>query len=115
MTAAGRCHWVEADLCSACVARAERQPVLTALDIEALQRVEFAVQFTGPVALQILAALHLALRHPEFPEYTMGTVLDFCSCLSGEIGVTENLAFLCAAGLDPKQDVPIERPRIILP
>jgi hypothetical protein len=117
LTASGPCHWVAEDLCSACLERAQNKPVITALDIVALQTVVFGVEIPGAVAFQILAALQLATRHPAFPPHTLETVRDFALVLQEQISVTENLGLLAAAGWDPQRDVPIEQeqPRIILP
>ncbi len=115
LTASGPCHWVAEDLCSACLERAQNKPVITALDILALNNVAFGVELPGPASFQILAALQLAARHPQFPGHALETVRDFALALQEQISVTENLSFLAAAGWCPQHDVPIEQPKIILP
>lgn len=109
VTLSGRCHWVEADLCSACLERAANKSALTAMDVLRLQELPaFVVEIDGVAALQILSALQLALRHPGFPPHTMESVRNFAALLQVELAVTENLELLCQAGWNPAQDVPVE-------
>ena len=114
VTAAGPCHWVAEDLCSAC--DGSHPLALNPSDLSALLRVRFSEQFPGPHAFQILTALQLALRHPKFPPAARETVEAYARLFADEMGVTRNLVRLAQAGFHPEYDVAaVEQPRIILP
>lgn len=120
VTVAGPCSWVAEDpphpagpLCSACVAddvgvvgKNEAALVLRPEDLRALQRVDFGLRVDGITAFQLLAAIQLVCRHPEFQGPTRDTVLRVADLLEREVSVTKNLANIARAGWNPAQDVP---------
>jgi hypothetical protein len=118
VTLNGPCQWAEEDLCTACVERAQANPVLTRLDLHALKQINFSVRLDGPVAFGILSALQLAMRHPHVPDRVGEMVVRFASVLQTQLSVTENLTLLCQAGWNPHLDVPSDvrdQPKIIVP
>lgn len=115
-TAAGPCHWVEQDLCSAC-AEPSQQGVLRATDLEALMSAE-GLSFNLPAAhsFMLLSLIQLALRHPDVSPNEMvaqfGNV--FGRQLQEKLSVTPNLAAVCEAGWIP-QIVEEEQSPIVFP
>lgn len=113
-TNSGPCHWVEADLCSGCT-----ELDITEADIAALAHTEIPIVLDGVSAMQIMSALQLALRHPDFSGPASKTARDFAIGLAERLSVTPNLMKICKAGFDPRFDMPAEAKenerRIILP
>lgn len=103
------CHWVLPDLCSACV------PKLNERDVRKLSQVAFGVTLAGPEAFYLLAALQLALRHPGFTGLGHGVVLGVAQLLEEQVGVTENLQAIAAAGWSVNAGGLAEEPSIVKP
>lgn len=82
---------------------------LTEEDFQALQSMApLTIQLTAVEAMQIMAALQLALRHPGAQDGTVGNVArSFAKGLQNYVSVTPNLATLCEAGWNPHYDVPV--------
>jgi len=76
---------------------------LTYEDVLDLQRVRHHFEFEGFFAFEVLAALQLALRHPDFPEPMRGHVQAFAEALANVVSVSANLARVAKAGFDPKE------------
>lgn len=124
------CHWVreletaEGPICSACAATAAREgagatagearlPVtLNEKDLRHLQRVDFGIQMDGVSALQILAVLQLACRHPQFQGPSRATAERFGRALQKEISITKHLTALAEAGWHPDAGVPVAEPSV---
>ncbi len=136
-TLVGPCHWVEPDLCSACARRLEMERAgehpgdgvllsgkliaregkleLTEEDIAALKRLPPVVMELDPGrALQLIATLQLACRHPRFSGETRAFADALAHGLMDYLSITPNIAAFVEAGWDPAHDVPAER-RIIVP
>lgn len=111
------CHWVAPDLCSACVpVDAKGKLDLGPLDFAALETVpDLGLRLDARSALQLMAALQLALRHPEFPEHSRETVMEIATVLAGHLSVTAKLQKVCLSGFPAVVDVPVEKSAIILP
>lgn len=89
-------------------------------DFEALCQTVTQVEIDGVLALQLLGALQLVARHPNFRGPTAIGCLSFARFLQEQISVTPNLAKICAAGWLSKHDQPVievpeNQSRIILP
>lgn len=112
VTEFGPCHWVAADLCSECAEREGRPaagtlPVrLNDRDVRKLAAVRTVVELNGVTALQLLAVLQMACRHPQFRGATRATAENFGRGLQRAISVTPHLAALAEAGWRPDFDVP---------
>lgn len=116
-TDAGPCHWVEVDLCSACVG-VHKRPPMTSADIQALQAMPLLkIEMDAGAAFELLATIQLASRHPLASQsQTLQHSCALARKIQEHLSVTENLATLCEAGWNPESDVPREpESRIILP
>lgn len=70
----------------------------------------------GVEAMFLMAALQLVCRHPDLTGPVRETAEEFARGLQERLSVNEGLTTLCAAGWDPEQDVPVEKPSgLILP
>jgi hypothetical protein len=88
---------------------------LTIADVAAIELLPVAsVRIPGMECFMTLAALQLALRHPDVPENIRLSVARLAGALEKHVAVTPNLQAVCAAGWDPDQDVPGKR-RVITP
>lgn len=90
-------------------------------DIEALGQTVLQVEIDGVMALQLLGALQLVARHPNFQGPTAVAVIEFARFLQGEISTTPSLAAIAAEGWLVEHDQPVievpepNRKRIIVP
>lgn len=110
MTSAGPCHWVGASLCSACAYELLKDPansrstfVLLPDDIEALRQ-RIRIEIDGESALDLIATIQLACRHPKFDCATRDFVERFARDLQQEIARTRRLALLLEAGWHSRFD-----------
>jgi hypothetical protein len=76
-----------------------------------------AFELDGLMMFQLLSALQLACRHPNFHGPTRDFVESYAHFLQRGISKTPTLAAMCEAGWNPAYDVPHEssRTRIIIP
>jgi hypothetical protein len=116
------CFWVEGDLCSACASREAASKGgaelgLSPADLEALTSAPpIGIELDGTQALIIMAALQLALRHPEYDDSspTSAFVNSIAKGLAERLSLTPNLKALCNVGWRAN-DAPPTVSRLILP
>lgn len=104
------CQWVAPDLCSACLKKmipAEEYARVEAL-LE-LQEVEIPMAMDGARAFQLLAALQLVCRHPDFPPNTRVFVEGFARYIQERISISPIVEKLCEEGWHAEFDVPVVR------
>jgi hypothetical protein len=107
------CEWVERDLCSGCVIEALSRDA----DFCRLMLHPVSIETDGQTAVQLVSVIQLACRHRQFDgpvkESMAGLARQIQAALS-EVG-TPALAWMLEVGWDRARDVPVEKPRIILP
>jgi len=111
----GGCFWIGPELCSACITLPESKEDMLLMFAPLMQQ-QCHLKLPGVAAFQLLAALQLALRHPDFPAHSAEDVIRIAEALQEFCSKSPALAALCQAGWRQEQDVPVqEESRIILP
>lgn len=111
VTATGNCFWIEEDLCSACELKMAREAGTFRLDAKSIAAMDarFVVELDVATTAQLISAIQLACRHPQFKGPTRTKVEEVARELQAKISLTPRIALMLEAGWDQTMDVPAER------
>ena len=115
----GGCRWMDAEetLCSACVPHLDRETLdlLARAEMEAFGEYPLEMQMTVADVTLLIGALHLALRHPQFPPTTAQAIRAWIAQVGQGVRLlVPGLAEVVARGDNPAHDIPVSS-TIILP